>query len=58
VADHSEIRPATPGFAVVADIYNKATADILAGADVRSTLDQAVADIDADIQANDGYGFK
>ena len=57
-ANNSVIRPATPGFAVIADIYNKATADILAGADVKTTLDQAAKDIDADIAANDGYGFK
>lgn len=57
-ANHSQIRPATPGFAVLADIYNKATADILAGADVKATLDQAAAEIDADIKANDGYGLK
>lgn len=57
-AKNSQIRPATPGFAVVADIYNRATADILAGADVVTTLNQAAADIDTDIQANAGYGFE
>ena len=40
-ANHSEIRPATPGFSVIADVFNK-----------------AVSDIDADIAANNGYGFK
>jgi len=31
--------------------------DIMNGADVKQILDQAVKDIDADIQNNDGYGF-
>jgi multiple sugar transport system substrate-binding protein len=54
-ADHSMIRPPTPAFSVIADIFNKASADILAGADVQETLDQAAKDIDADIAANGGY---
>jgi multiple sugar transport system substrate-binding protein len=28
------------------------------GADVQSTLDTAVSDIDANIESNDGYGFQ
>ena len=51
------IRPPTPAFPVIADIFNKASADILAGADVQETLDQAAKEIDADIEANDGYGL-
>jgi multiple sugar transport system substrate-binding protein len=57
-ANHSEIRPPTPGFTVIGDVFNKAVSDIFSGADVQATLDQAVKDIDADIQANQGYGFK
>ena len=29
----------------------------MSGADVQSTLDDAVQEIDANIQSNDGYGF-
>lgn len=32
--------------------------DIMAGADPQTAFDQAVKDIDANIQANDGYGFE
>ena len=28
------------------------------GADVKTSLDQAVSEIDANISSNDGYGFK
>jgi multiple sugar transport system substrate-binding protein len=56
-ANHSEIRPPTPGFPVIADVFNKAVSDIFAGADVQSTLDNAAQSIDADITANNGYGF-
>jgi multiple sugar transport system substrate-binding protein len=51
------IRPPTPAYAVISEVYTKAAEDIKNGADVQSTLDQAVAEIDADIAANDGYGF-
>ena len=57
-ANNSVIRPATPGFTVIADVFNKAISDIFAGADVQATFDRAAKDIDADIAANDGYGFK
>jgi multiple sugar transport system substrate-binding protein len=49
------IRPPTPAFSVIADVFNRASSDILAGADVQNTLDQAAKDIDADIAANGGY---
>jgi multiple sugar transport system substrate-binding protein len=51
------IRPPTPGYPKIAKIFEKAAADIANGAEVQSTLDQAVDDIDADIEANNGYGF-
>ena len=50
------VRPVTPGYPVVAKIFEKALADIADGADVASTLDAAVDEIDADIEANKGYG--
>ena len=50
------IRPPTPAYAVMSSTFERAAKDIMSGADIQSTLDQAVADIDADIAANDGYG--
>ncbi|MBM6978745.1 MAG: sugar ABC transporter substrate-binding protein [Actinomyces succiniciruminis] len=49
------LRPATPGYKVISSIFDKAARDIVSGADVKSTLDQAVKDIDADIKSNNGY---
>ena len=51
------IRPPTPGFTVMALVFEKALADIANGADVQDALDAAVDEIDADIVNNDGYGF-
>ena len=50
------VRPVTPGYPVVANVFEKALADIADGADVADTLDAAVDEIDADIEANNGYG--
>lgn len=49
------LRPATPGYKVISSIFDKAARDIVSGADVRTTLNQAVKDIDADIASNNGY---
>jgi len=51
------IRPPTPGYVVMAKVFEKALADIANGADVRGTLDAAVDEIELDIQNNNGYGF-
>lgn len=51
------LRPPTPGYAVMALEFEKALADIANGADVQTALDAAVDAIDADIEANGGYGF-
>ncbi len=51
------LRPETPAYAVISTTFETAAKDIMNGADVQSTLDQAVDDIDADIANNDGYGF-
>ena len=37
--------------------FEKAMADIADGADVIDALDAATDEINADIEANDGYGF-
>lgn len=54
---YAMIRPPTPGYAVISSIFDKAMHDIMSGADVSATLDQAVVDIDANITANNGYGM-
>lgn len=51
------IRPPTPGYVVMALVFEKALADIANGADVQDTLDAAVDEINADIENNSGYGF-
>ena len=51
------LRPPTPAYAVISSTFEKAAKDIMNGADVQSTLDTAVSDIDANIASNDGYGF-
>ena len=48
-------RPATPAYGAIRDAFSDAFADIMTGADVQSTLDGAVEDIEADIEANEGY---
>ena len=52
------IRPPTPGYIVIAPVFQKAMADIANGADVIDTLDAAVDEINSDIEANSGYGFE
>jgi multiple sugar transport system substrate-binding protein len=51
------IRPPTPAYLSAALTFEKAIADITNGADVITALDAAVDEIDADIEANNGYGF-
>lgn len=55
-AEQALVRPVTPGYVVMAKVFEKAMADIANGADVADTLDAAVDEIDADIEANSGYG--
>lgn len=52
------IRPPTPAYLSAALVFEKALADIANGADVATTLDAATDEINADIEANNGYGFK
>ncbi len=49
------IRPPTPAYLNAAVVFEKAIADITNGADVQDALDAAVDEIDADIEANNGY---
>lgn len=50
-------RPPTPAYAVISSVFERAAKDIMNGADIQSTLDQAVQEIDTNIESNDGYGF-
>ncbi len=50
-------RPETPAYPVISSTFEKAAKDIMNGADVQQALDNAVAEIDANIESNDGYGF-
>ena len=50
------LRPVTPGYPVMAKVFEKALADIANGADVAATLDAATDEINADIEKNGGYG--
>jgi multiple sugar transport system substrate-binding protein len=51
----SQPRPTTPAYVTVSDAFNQAIQDIIDGGEVRQALDEAVADIDQDIEDNDGY---
>lgn len=55
-ASAAVLRPATPAYATISTTFETAAKDIMSGADIQSTLDTAVADIDANISSNDGYG--
>jgi multiple sugar transport system substrate-binding protein len=48
-------RPVTPAYPTITSVFRTLLDDIIQGADVQSELDNAVAEIDADIEANDGY---
>lgn len=50
------VRPVTPGYIVLAKVFEKALSDIANAADVADTLDAAVDEINADIEKNKGYG--
>ncbi|MCI2959500.1 extracellular solute-binding protein [Agromyces atrinae] len=55
--EYAVLRPETPAYAVISTTFETAAKDIMNGADVKTTLDRAVAEIDANIASNDGYGF-
>jgi len=50
-------RPPTPAYPVISNVFEKSAKEIMNGADVQGTLDQAVREIDTNIENNDGYGF-
>ena len=51
------IRPPTPAYAVISNVFTEAAQSIINGANAQDTLDDAVDRIDADIAEHDGYGF-
>lgn len=51
------LRPPTPGYIVMAKVFEKAATDISNGADVQATLDAAVDEINRDLENNNYYGF-
>jgi multiple sugar transport system substrate-binding protein len=55
---YAVLRPETPAYAVISTTFETAAKNIMSGADVTATLNQAVTDIDANIASNDGYGFQ
>jgi multiple sugar transport system substrate-binding protein len=55
--EYAVIRPPTPAYAVISNVFERSLKDIVNGADVKTALDRAVDQIDFNIQANDGYGF-
>lgn len=52
------VRPSTPGYPFLTSTYEKAMRDIVGGADVQRTLDDAADAIDRNIRDNKNYGFK
>jgi multiple sugar transport system substrate-binding protein len=52
------IRPPTPAYGNISVKFEEAAMSIANGANVAGTLDDLVTQIDADIKANNGYGFK
>jgi len=48
-------RPVTPAYPVITSAFDTAFLNIVAGGDVKTELDAAVATIDQDIADNDGY---
>ncbi|MFZ1411975.1 MAG: extracellular solute-binding protein [Micropruina sp.] len=52
---YTTMRPETPGYPFIATEFAKVSQDILAGADPKSALDQAVKNIDANQAANNYF---
>jgi multiple sugar transport system substrate-binding protein len=48
-------RPVTPAYPNITQVFTGVIDDIVHGADVQETLDEAVVAIDADIESNEGY---
>ncbi len=55
VKNYTIERPATPAYKVITSAVEKSFRDILNGADVQDSLDRAVDEIEADLEANNYY---
>ncbi len=53
--DYAVPRPRTPAYPIITSVIQQAFDDIRHGADVKSVLDRAAAEIDRDIRDNEGY---
>jgi len=51
----AEVRPETPAYPFISTVFAKTAQDIVAGADPKSALDQAVTQIDNNIKSNSNY---
>ena len=56
-AKYAMLRPPTPGYPYLTTTFAKAAQDIISGGNPKQILDQAAKDIDADLKANDYYGY-
>ncbi|MFC4336979.1 sugar ABC transporter substrate-binding protein [Salininema proteolyticum] len=54
---YARLRPETPAYPVISSVFLSAIDDVVHGGDVAETLDEAVGEIDNDIDSNGGYGF-
>ena len=52
------VRPETPGYLTISSQFEQAMLSIRDGGNVQDALDDAVDEIERDIQDNGGYGFQ
>jgi multiple sugar transport system substrate-binding protein len=52
---YAVVRPVTPGYPFIATTFEKTASDLLAGANPKSALDEAVTQIDNNISSNGDY---
>jgi multiple sugar transport system substrate-binding protein len=52
---YAVVRPVTPGYPFIATTFQKTASDLLAGAEPKGALDQAVTQIDNNISSNGDY---
>jgi multiple sugar transport system substrate-binding protein len=55
---YAKTRPATPGYPIISNSFDKAMRDIIDGKDPLDALDMAVDNIEQNIESNRGYGFE
>ncbi|MFD1148661.1 extracellular solute-binding protein [Saccharothrix hoggarensis] len=53
--DFAVVRPVTPAYPFIASVFEKTAKDVVAGADPKSALDEAVKQIDANLKQNNFY---